>query len=92
MTGDPTRRPSSERVRMAGHVDALVWVECPTCLGDGWHYPQVGVMLDRLPKTRKLTCAACSGLGARQVPQIQLAPGAVVVPPPTSRNLRRGGR
>ncbi|MHA0333681.1 hypothetical protein [Sphingomonas aquatilis] len=92
MIGDPARRPSKERVRLAGHVDALVWVECSTCLGDGWHHPQVGVMLDRLPKTRKLTCAACSGAGARQVPQIQLAPGAITVPAPTGRTARHGGR
>ena len=85
MKGDPSHRPSNERVRVIGHVDALVWVECASCLGDGWHYPQIGVMLDRLPPTRKLTCMTCAGTGARQVAAITLSPGARIVSAPTER-------
>lgn len=86
MSRDPSRRPSNERIRVAGNANAVVWIECPVCLGDGWHYPQRGLMLDRLPPTRKLTCVACSGLGAQQIPRIQLGPDARTVPAPKGFN------
>lgn len=88
MRGDPSRRPSNERVRMPGHVTDKVWVECNYCLGDGWHYPQVGVMLDRLPPTRKLTCRTCDGLGARMVTVLEVGAAERVVPAP--RHMARG--
>lgn len=81
MAGDPSRRPSHDRVRVAADVNAVVWIECASCLGDGWHYPMGGVV-DRARKSRKITCASCGGHGARQVPLIQCSPGARVVATP----------
>lgn len=81
MAGDPSRRPSNERVRVAADVNTLVWIECVSCLGDGWHYP-LGGFIDRARRSRKITCATCGGRGARQVPLIQCEPGERIVPAP----------
>lgn len=82
MVGDPSRRPSANRERINVDLSAIVWVECITCLGDGWHYPMVGGFLDRARKSRKVTCIYCGGLGARQMAAIQCPPGIPTVPPP----------
>jgi hypothetical protein len=89
MPGDPSRRPSNERVRVDVDLNALVWVECASCLGDGWHYPMRGVV-DRGPKNRKITCVACGGLGAKQVPAIHLQPGDRVITAPAGRRHDNG--
>lgn len=81
MAGDPSRRPSNERVRVAADMNAIVWIECASCLGDGWHYPMGGIV-DRSRKSRKITCATCGGRGARQVTMIQCSPGARIVAAP----------
>lgn len=74
MTRDPARRPSNERARVAG-VSSLVWVECGSCFGDGWHWPYRG------RPTRKITCAACSGQGKRQIPALERRPDDPIVCP-----------
>lgn len=63
MSGDPSRRPSNDRIRVSADVNAVVWVECFYCLGDGWHFP---VRDSR--HMRKARCGICDGLGARQRP------------------------
>lgn len=80
--GDPSRRPSDERVRFDVDFDELVWVECTSCLGDGWHYPMPRGIADRIPKNRKITCGPCGGLGAVQARKIECGPRARVVPAP----------
>ncbi|EJL23962.1 hypothetical protein [Novosphingobium sp. AP12] len=82
MPSDPSRRPSNDRVRLEVDFDALVWVECSSCLGDGWHYPMARGIADRLLKNRKVTCQLCSGLGAVQARKIECGPNIRVVPAP----------
>lgn len=57
-------------------VDAVVWVECGNCLGDGWVYGNREVHL------KKFTCAACAGLGARETAAIYCSPSSRIVPAP----------
>jgi len=81
MARGPSRRPSNDRVRIAGNLDDLVWVECRQCLGDGWHYPMRGVA-DRQPNTQKFECTGCRGKGARQQLAIHCGPDSRIVPGP----------
>lgn len=90
MMRDPSRRPSNQRVRIAGDINAMVWVECSSCLGDGWHYPMATAIVDRARKSRKITCVACSGLGARQFARLQCGPGARIVAPPKGHIFEEG--
>lgn len=76
MTGDPSRRPSNERTPIGGDLNAVVWIECPICLGDGWHMPPA------YARPKKHKCGNCDGLGARQVQRILLGRKAKIVPAP----------
>jgi hypothetical protein len=76
MSADPSRRPSDARVRIAGDINAPVWVECWFCLGDGWHYPEQGL------KNRKIRCGVCEGRGARQTLAILTSPNSRIVGAP----------
>ena len=84
MSGDPSRRPSNERVRVDININATFWIQCETCLGDGWHYPTSGLsgQLDGAPKRFKVECKVCTGLGARQIPSLHFGPGMTRVRPP----------
>ena len=85
MTCDPSRRPSNERVRLNTDVNALIWIECASCLGDGWHFPYRG------RPTRKITCGACDGLGRRQILAVHRAPTERIVPaPPSGSEFTKG--
>lgn len=77
MAGDPTRRPSNERVRVAG-VTAMIWIECRSCFGDGWSWPHRG------RPTRKITCQSCGGIGRRQIPALQRMPNDRVLAGPSA--------
>ena len=82
MSGDPSRRPSNERMRIGGDANDLVWVKCSYCLGDGWHYPGHSMMPDRSRKTHKQTCGYCGGSGARQLPKLLCGPDTKIVAAP----------
>jgi hypothetical protein len=82
MPTDPSRRPSSERVRVEVNFDALVWLECGNCLGDGWTFNGHNFAPDRTRSTRKNTCSFCGGLGATQVKSICCGPQSRVVTEP----------
>lgn len=82
MSRDPSRRPSKDRIRVAGDANAIVWVECTYCLGDGWHYPGSFLMPDRSRPTHKQRCYLCDGLGARQIAALLRGPHAKIVPAP----------
>jgi len=86
MPPDPTRRPSNQRVRHHVDFDAMVWVECGNCLGDGWHYPLATPFVDRARKSAKHTCEACAGLGAIRVRKIECWPSARIVAAPAGRD------
>lgn len=83
MAGDPSRRPSNDRIRVAG-LEASVWIECGSCFGDGWHWPHRG------RPTRKVTCATCSGVGRRQISALERAPHDRIVPAPGRTSPRAG--
>lgn len=78
MTGDPARRPSNERVAVAGSIGSAVWVECDECLGDGWFYPRNG------RRNRKITCGVCHGQGRRQTLAIYCGPKSRIVAGPSN--------
>jgi hypothetical protein len=59
MSGDPSRRPSNERVRTA-HIASTVRIQCRICLGDGWSYPAFGA------RRYKITCSICAGTGVAE--------------------------
>lgn len=77
MSGDPARRPSNERIRVQTALDAVVWVECAACLGDGWNYPG-----PPRPKSRKYTCEVCEGRGANQRLALHCGPNSKIVSAP----------
>lgn len=82
MPGDPSRRPSNERVSVQGNANDVIWIECNVCLGDGWHYPGSWTMPDRARKTHKQRCPFCEGRGAVQRAALLCGPSAKRVPPP----------
>lgn len=90
MTGDPSRRPSNDRIKLVVDFDEIVWVECASCLGDGWHYPMPNKPFDRLPKTRKVTCEPCKGLGAVEARKIECGRHARIVPAPKGAPIASG--
>ena len=77
--GDPSRRPSNER-SLLPPVDALIWIECGSCLGDGWHYPWRG------RQSWKYACPTCEGRGRRQIPALLRRPEDRIVAAPVGWN------
>lgn len=82
MAGDPSRRPSNERVRFDMKLDAKVWLECSNCLGDGWTFNGHHFRPDATRSVAKITCAYCAGLGAVQVETICCGPNSRIVSEP----------
>jgi len=72
MSGDPSRRPSNDRIRLP-HVNTRVVVQCRHCMGDGWHYPWFG------SARWKIRCADCEGTGRSEIFLIEKHEDDVVV-------------
>ncbi|MBB4857181.1 hypothetical protein HNO88_000488 [Novosphingobium chloroacetimidivorans] len=88
MSGDPSRRPSNERVRVNVSLDAEVWIECTACLGDGW---TLNGRFYQPRDARKLTCQRCKGHGAERVLAIHRHPNSRIIPGPTGWAATKSG-
>ncbi len=84
-TGDLSRRPSNERVRVEVAFDAMVWVECDFCCGDGWHLTRA----ERAPA--KITCGVCHGVGAIQMERICCGPNSRILSAPRGWAAKKVG-
>lgn len=80
---DPSRRPSSNRVRLDVQFDAMVWLECDYCCGDGWHYAGHPLGPGGKKSLAKIPCGICDGKGATQVAAICCGPNSRIVPAPS---------